>query len=170
MHGVGGLHRHWAQLLLVMLDGMFDRVYPVLNMYGDAIEGLDLRIETTGPNAEAVRLGHLLKRRIERLRRYAWDSRYLLSEISQDQFDVFPANVDSFPADPMALLGESGKVLLESPRARSSCDPAAHVKALLQSGLAQASDVSWTCNAWRKRCEAIGAQFDRCIDGLLFGD
>lgn len=135
-----------------MLDGMFDRVYPVLNVYGDAIEGLDLRIESTGPNTKAVRLGHLMKRRIERLRRFAWDSRYLLSEISQDQFHLLPA-----AGDVIELEGGG-------PRLRPGSEPAVHVQALLQSGLAQASDVSWTCNAWRKRCEAIGAQFDRCAE------
>ena len=58
--------------------------------YGDSLEGLEFLIVNTEVTDEHVLLSFTLKRRVQSLRRYAWDMRQLLQELRQNQFGALP--------------------------------------------------------------------------------
>eukprot|EP01052_Picozoa_sp_SAG31_P050733 SAG31_NODE_11713_length_1004_cov_1.234254_2_plen_121_part_00 len=70
---------------------MIDGVYPLLDLYGDTIEGLEFSMMVSDePSQDNVRAAYKLKRRVHSLRRYAWSSRQLLQELRQNNFGVIP--------------------------------------------------------------------------------
>jgi len=70
-------------LLTVLLDALMDQVFPILDTYGDALEGLSLLLSRE-PSHVHVRLSHKLKTRVTQIRRYTWDFRGLIMELQQD--------------------------------------------------------------------------------------
>ncbi|EKX54785.1 hypothetical protein GUITHDRAFT_99436 [Guillardia theta CCMP2712] len=87
-------------LIVVLLDAILDQVaaalrleelgvtqvaqmFPILNMYGDAMEGLALFV-ARDPSHEHVQLSNKLKTRVRQIRACTWDARSLFIELSQD--------------------------------------------------------------------------------------
>ena len=77
--GGGGL----TTLLVVILDAMLDNVFPILDLYGNALEGLQL-LNSKHPARSHVVLAQKLKTKVTQIRRYAWDFKGLLQELHQD--------------------------------------------------------------------------------------
>lgn len=75
-------------LLSALIDSMVDEMYPLLDFYASALSGLDDLIGLQGPERVFVTTSRKLKRRVQSLRRYAWDVRQLLQELRQNQFGV----------------------------------------------------------------------------------
>ena len=78
-------------LLSALIDSMVDEMYPLLDFYAEALSGLDDLIGLQGPERVFVTTSRKLKRRVQSLRRYAWDVRQLLQELRQNQFGVICA-------------------------------------------------------------------------------
>lgn len=72
-----------SSLLIVLLDSLMDQVFPILDIYGDALEGLGLLLSRE-PSHMHVRLSHKLKTRVTQIRRYLWDAKGLFMELKQD--------------------------------------------------------------------------------------
>lgn len=72
-----------ASLLLVLLDSLMDQVFPILDIYGDALEGLGLLLSRE-PSHMHVLLSHRLKIRVRQIQRYLWDAKGLFMELMQD--------------------------------------------------------------------------------------
>ena len=86
--------RKWqeaAMLLFAIIDSMLDEVYPLLDLYGDALEGLEyMMMKADEPTMQHVGFSYKIKRLIHSLRRYAWDTRQLMQELRQNQYGVMP--------------------------------------------------------------------------------
>lgn len=80
-----------TMLLSALIDSMVDEMYPLLDFYAEALTGLDDLIGLQGPERVFVTTSRKLKRRVQSLRRYAWDVRQLLQELRQNQFGVMCA-------------------------------------------------------------------------------
>ncbi len=70
-------------LMVVMLDATVDLVFPIMDAYGDALEGLRLLVQG-GPTTQHLKISNKLKFQVTQLRRYIWDARGLFMELSQD--------------------------------------------------------------------------------------
>eukprot|EP01051_Picozoa_sp_SAG22_P001459 SAG22_NODE_57_length_23647_cov_11.746688_13_plen_486_part_00 len=80
-----------STLIYKLIDAMIDGVYPLLDLYGDTIEGLEfVMMVADEPTDTHVQTSYKIKRRVHSLRRYAWNSRQLLQELRQDNFGVIP--------------------------------------------------------------------------------
>eukprot|EP01051_Picozoa_sp_SAG22_P014068 SAG22_NODE_1657_length_3885_cov_6.187005_3_plen_640_part_00 len=80
-----------AMLLFAVIDSMLDEVYPLLDLYGDALEGLEfMMMKSEEPTMQHVGFSYKIKRLIHSLRRYAWDTRQLMQELRQNQYGVMP--------------------------------------------------------------------------------
>ena len=77
-------------VMSALVDEMVDEVYTMLAYYGDSLEGLEFLIVNTEITDDHVLLSFKLKRRVQSLRRYAWDMRQLLQELRQNQYGVMP--------------------------------------------------------------------------------
>ena len=78
-------------LLFAVIDSMLDEVYPLLDLYGDALEGLEfMMMKADEPTMQHVGFSYKIKRLIHSLRRYAWDTRQLMQELRQNQHGVMP--------------------------------------------------------------------------------
>lgn len=145
---VGG---HWAQLLMVCLDAMVDELYPVLDLYGDALEGLDLAmVRAKHPDHSHVHVAHKIKRRIQRMRRYSWNCRQLMCEIKQNQYGVIPL--------------EDGASTAEQPAVEKA---GRHVLELVNSIQLNSCEMSDMCEAWINRCTNVDSFYER-YSALLF--
>ena len=52
------------------MDGSVDSLYPLLELYGDSLEELDLTMmRSQKPTAEHVNTSHLVKQRLQNIRR-----------------------------------------------------------------------------------------------------
>lgn len=80
-----------AMLLFAVIDSMLDEVYPLLDLYGDSLEGLEfMMMKSDEPTMQHVGFSYKIKRLIHSLRRYAWDTRQLMQELRQNQYGVMP--------------------------------------------------------------------------------
>ena len=80
-----------AMLLFAVIDSMLDEVYPLLDLYGDSLEGLEfMMMKSDEPTMQHVGFSYKIKRLIHSLRRYAWDTRQLMQELRQNQYGVIP--------------------------------------------------------------------------------
>lgn len=70
-----------------MLDAVIDFVFPILDVYHDALEGLRLLCQR-GPTIEHLTLSNRLKSQLTQIRRFVWDARALFLELSQDMCGV----------------------------------------------------------------------------------
>eukprot|EP00960_Hanusia_phi_P069196 767026-Hanusia_phi.AAC.1 len=61
-------HRGIPTLIVVLLDAILDQMFPILDMYGDAMEGLALFV-ARNPTHEHVQLSYKLKARVRQVRR-----------------------------------------------------------------------------------------------------
>jgi len=61
-----------GSLAIVMLDGLMDQVFPILDVYGDALEGLTC-LCTQQPTHEHVRLSHKIKFQVTQVPLH-WDT------------------------------------------------------------------------------------------------
>uniref|UniRef100_A0A7S0YZY4 Magnesium transporter n=1 Tax=Hemiselmis tepida TaxID=464990 RepID=A0A7S0YZY4_9CRYP len=77
-----------ATLLVVLLDGVMDAIFPVLDLYGDALEGLT-NLMASAPHEMFVRLSARLKTRLNQIRRFNWDARGVFLQMHQDMYGVF---------------------------------------------------------------------------------
>ena len=57
-----------ATLMIVLLDGVMDAIFPVLDLYGDAIEGMT-NIMSNEPDEFIVGLSARMKTRLNQIRR-----------------------------------------------------------------------------------------------------
>lgn len=70
-------------LMVVMLDATIDLVFPIMDVYGDALEGLRILTQAQ-PAYHHLLLSNKLKFQLTQIRRYIWDARGLFMELSQD--------------------------------------------------------------------------------------
>jgi hypothetical protein len=70
-------------LMVVMLDSCIDQVFPIMDVYGDALEGLRILCQE-GPKYHHIKVSNFLKSHVMHIRRYLWDARGLFMELSQD--------------------------------------------------------------------------------------
>lgn len=70
-------------LMVVMLDATIDLVFPIMDVYGDALEGLRI-LTVARPSLEHIKISNQLKFQMTQIRRYIWDARGLFMELSQD--------------------------------------------------------------------------------------
>jgi len=76
-----------ATLLVVLLDGVMDAIFPVLDLYGDALEGMT-NLMANDPAENLVRLSTRLKTRLNQIRRFNWDARGVFLQMHQDMYGV----------------------------------------------------------------------------------
>lgn len=81
--GSGRIRSSAAYLFYALLDAIMDSYFPILERYGDLVEGLEERI-LTAPGDEAMRDIHLLKRDLLALRHALWPTREALAALQRD--------------------------------------------------------------------------------------
>mmetsp|Transcript_9893 Transcript_9893/g.34479 ORF Transcript_9893/g.34479 Transcript_9893/m.34479 type:complete len:545 (+) Transcript_9893:215-1849(+) len=88
-----------SMLLHLLIDALMDAVQPMLEGYGDSLDGLELIVTHNKPLHQHVVLAYELKRHVIDVRRYAWRMRTIINDLVQDPYD---------------MLSERSKHLLES--------------------------------------------------------
>jgi len=131
-------YHHWSQILAATMDGSVDSLYPLMEIYGDALEELDLTMmRSQKPTAEHVNTSHLIKQRLQNIRRYAWECRHLVTDMQQDEFDVLPE------------MGTAER---------------AHVDMILASTRTNTCETTEMCDAWRARCGGVDDFYEQYHD------
>ncbi len=81
--GAGRIRSSSAYLFYALIDAIMDSYFPILERYGDLVEGLEERI-LAAPGDEAMRDIHLLKRDLLALRHALWPTREALAALQRD--------------------------------------------------------------------------------------
>lgn len=81
--GSGRIRSSSAYLFYAFIDAIMDSYFPILERYGDLVEGLEERI-LAAPGDEAMRDIHLLKRDLLALRHALWPTREALAAMQRD--------------------------------------------------------------------------------------
>ena len=81
--GAGRIRGSSAYLFYALIDAIVDTYFPILERYGDLVEGLEERI-LEAPGDGAMRDIHLLKRELLELRRALWPMREALAALQRD--------------------------------------------------------------------------------------
>ena len=81
--GAGRIRGSSAYLFYALIDAIIDTYFPILERYGDLVEGLEERILQL-PGDGAVRDIHLLKRELLDLRHALWPMREALAALQRD--------------------------------------------------------------------------------------
>lgn len=69
-----------------------DAVFPVLDLYGDSIEGITNLMSIT-PGEDFVKLSAKLRTRLNQIRRFNWDARGIFLQLQQDMYGVMRDSV-----------------------------------------------------------------------------
>ena len=87
-----------SYLLYALLDATVDHVFPILETYGEMLEGLEREIlaETTDTAQQRV---HAVKRDLLLLRRVMWPLRELVLQVQRDDLDCIPDETDRYLRD-----------------------------------------------------------------------
>lgn len=81
--GLGRIRGSSGYLFYALIDAIVDTFFPILERYGDLVEGLEERI-LDEPGDGAMRDIHLLKRELLDLRRTLWPMREALAALQRD--------------------------------------------------------------------------------------
>ena len=81
--GLGRIRSSSAYLFYALIDAIMDSYFPILERYGDLVEGLEERILTASGDA-GMRDIHLLKRDLLALRHALWPTREALAALQRD--------------------------------------------------------------------------------------
>ena len=129
---------HWTQILVANVDAMVNALFPLLDLYGDALEGLDLSmVQSKEPSAAHVTVSHQIQQRLANILRQCWDIRKLLRKILQDEHGCLPDNGDTLDS---------------------------HVQKTLTAAIESTTEASSICDAWQARCRAVDQFYERHLD------
>ena len=81
--GTGRIRTSSGYLFYALIDAIVDTYFPILELYGDLVEGLEERI-LASPGDDAMRDIHLLKRELLDIRHALWPMREALAALQRD--------------------------------------------------------------------------------------
>lgn len=81
--GTGRIRASSGYLFYALIDAIVDTYFPILERYGDLVEGLEERI-LASPGDDAMRDIHLLKRELLDIRHALWPMREALAALQRD--------------------------------------------------------------------------------------
>lgn len=75
-------------LLYALIDALVDHLFPILEMYGDKLESLEIDL-LRRPTPELISRVHVVKRELLMMRRALWPMRQMAEDLRRDQADRF---------------------------------------------------------------------------------
>lgn len=96
----GGRHRKWGSdyLLYSLLDAIIDHFFPVLEVYGEYLEGLEEET-VTKPHAGTLTAIHCAKRELIELRRVLWPQRDMIGNLIREDSALLSQDVRIYLRD-----------------------------------------------------------------------
>ena len=85
-------------LLYVLLDGIVDEFYPLLEQYAGRIERIEHNV-LTAPDRETLESIHRMKRDLLMIRRVAWPMRELIRELTREHHECLSAEAATYLRD-----------------------------------------------------------------------
>jgi magnesium transporter len=85
-------------LLYVLLDGIVDEFYPLLEQYAGRIERIEHNV-LTAPDRETLESIHRMKRDLLMIRRVAWPMRELIRELAREHHECLSAEAATYLRD-----------------------------------------------------------------------
>ena len=82
-------------LLYVLLDGIVDEFYPLLEQYAGRIERIEHNV-LTAPDRETLESIHRMKRDLLMIRRVAWPMRELIRELTREHHECLSAEAATY--------------------------------------------------------------------------
>jgi magnesium transporter len=85
-------------LLYVLLDGIVDGYFPLLERYSERLEDLEEEL-VSGPSQETLQQIHAIKRELMLLRRTAWPMRELIANLQRDKHECLSETSQTYMRD-----------------------------------------------------------------------
>jgi magnesium transporter len=87
-----------SYILYALLDALVDHCFPLLEQYGELLEGLEAEV-TDNPTTEVQRRLHGIKRELALVRRVLWPMREIMNELQRDDTEEITPAVKTYMRD-----------------------------------------------------------------------
>ena len=102
-----------AYLLFLLIDEVVDTVEPLLNLYGDALEGMDYLFDRHDVTEARNKMSRRLQQDLWVIRRWGWSICTIAEDLVEDPWDVFTDSQEK----PFKMLESQAKALSEISKA-----------------------------------------------------
>lgn len=90
------VNRDASYLLFLLVDAVIDKVEPLLNDYGDLVEGLDYLFHQHEATTGRCDMSRILQQDLWTIRRWGWSINMLSEDLPADPWDIFTDEQEKF--------------------------------------------------------------------------